>query len=161
MTLTTHIRIIQPYSVPEIHTELCRIIGAENPIVHHGPDKYSEQGAWCMRNRAGQGFLAIVDVNYGPDAPLHRNSYELDSPEEFSIDVSLDTTYGYTADNGASCSDLHAWIIQELGAWLDDRGLDWYWLNEYTGEWHHRFDDPLTELGSPERGRVLPSGVPA
>lgn len=54
--------------------------------------------------------------------------------------VNWDTSYGYRGPNGESCSTLHAFYIAALGKWCDDRGIAWKWHDEYTGEWHDRFD---------------------
>ena len=78
--------------------------------------------------------------------------------DEWSIEVHLDTAYSYRADNGAGCSDLHAYLVQQLGQWLSARGLTWYWYHEHTAAWHSS-SDPITILGNPERGR-LPIELP-
>lgn len=52
-----------------------------------------------------------------------------------TVEISIDTAYGFKGDNGESCSDRHARFIHELGLWLDTRGCEWMWKNEYTGEW--------------------------
>jgi hypothetical protein len=57
-----------------------------------------------------------------------------------AIEVTFDTAYGYRGKGGESCSDLHARLVTALGSWLDAKGLPWKWQNEYTGEWHDRFD---------------------
>lgn len=49
------------------------------------------------------------------------------------LEVSVDTAYGYWGPEGG-CGGLHAWIITELGEWLDSRGLKWSWRNEFTGD---------------------------
>ncbi|MDF9718069.1 hypothetical protein INN71_02660 [Nocardioides sp. ChNu-153] len=49
--------------------------------------------------------------------------------------VHFDTGYGYTAVNGAGCRDLHAWLVREFGAWLDDRGATWRWYDESGDGW--------------------------
>ena len=62
------------------------------------------------------------------------------------VEVSFDTAYSYRAPNGAGCGDLHAALVNALGAWCDQRGLMWWWQNEFTGEWHEGRDG-LDELG--------------
>lgn len=64
--------------------------------------------------------------------------------------VSFDTAYSYRGDNGESCSDLHARLITNLGYFLDQKGLEWQWQNEYTGEWFERFDQ-LDKFGNAHR----------
>jgi hypothetical protein len=157
MTLTTHIRIIEPYPVQDILDECNRIVGISNPKQSDEVVPHSEDGTRWLMNEPGQGFPAWFIVRYGADAPIKEDlsDWEDELPEnmpvEYSISLSFDTTYGYQADNGAGCSDLHAWIISELAPWLDERGLTWYWENEFTGEWFRgRYD--LDQLGDAERG---------
>lgn len=160
MTLTTRVAIIEPTPVREVFDECRRIIGAQDGRYTHGAAKYHDDGRFQYQNDVGQGFPALLWVYYGVDAPLmpedeseydeeDRSNYP--SPSGWSIEVCFDTTYGYRTENGAGCSDLHAWIVQELGRWLDERRLTWLWYHEYTGEWHAS-DVPITLLGDPERG---------
>lgn len=164
MTLTTRIRIIEPYHAQAVMDEACRIIGAHNPIQKHEPVNYYEDGRWEIRNEAGQGYPALVWLYYGADAPLKGFDDEPVSPQEFAIELCFDTIYGYS-ENGAGCHDLHAWIIRELAPWLDARGLTWAWCDEFTGEWFqgNRTDasqaiDGLATFGDPDKG-ALAEGV--
>lgn len=155
MTLATRMAIVEPTAFRPIFDEARRLIGAENGTYTEGP---------CgIENDWGQGFPSFVGVKYGADAPMKPDPAYADDPDErryyppvdaWSIEVWLDTAYAYCADNGAGCSDLHAWIVRELGRWLSDRGLTWYWYHEYTGEWHPS-SDPVTILGDPDRGALL------
>jgi hypothetical protein len=154
MTLATRIAIVEPTAYRPIFDEARRLIGAENGVYEEGPTG--------IENKWGQGFPSFVGVTHGGDAPLtpeydedDGKTYRYGPPvDAWSIEVRLDTAYGYQADNGAGCSDLHAWIVRELGRWLSDRGLTWYWYHEYTGEWHPS-SDPVTILGNPDRGALL------
>lgn len=67
-----------------------------------------------------------------------------------AIEVTFDTAYGYHGANGETCSQLHARLIAQLGAWLDKRDAPWKWQNEYTGEWFDGYDG-LAEFAS-DRG---------
>jgi hypothetical protein len=148
MTLATKMAIVEPTPYRPIFDEARRLIGAEHGAYEEGPNGI--ENAW------GQGFPSWVGVTHGGDAPLTPEYDEegRDGPpvDEWSIEVHLDTTYGYRADNGAGCSDLHAYIVHELGRWLDERGLTWYWYREYSGTWHR--PDEIRLLGDPERGRL-------
>jgi hypothetical protein len=161
MTLATKMLIVEPTPYRPIFDEARRLIGAENGVYEEGPNG--------IENTWGQGFPSYVGVTHGGDAPLRPDPEYADDPDErryyppvaeWSIEVRLDTTYAYRAENGAGCSDLHAWIIQQLGRWLSERGLTWYWYHEYNGEWHAA-DVPVTLLGDPERGRLSDLGVPS
>jgi hypothetical protein len=152
MTLATQILVVEPTPFRPIFDEARRLIGAENGVYEEGPTG--------IENRWGQGFPSYVGVRFGMDAPLTPDNDEDDYPvDQWSIEVNFDTTYGYQADNGAGCSDLHAYLVQQLGRWLTERGLTWYWLHEYSGEWHPS-SDPITILGDPERGRLPDIAVP-
>jgi hypothetical protein len=163
MTLTTRIAIIEPTPVREVFDECRRLIGGEQAQYRHlETSEFGPPGVSQYRNDASQGLPALLWIYYGADAPLmpddetgyaeeDRSSWP--SKDGWSIEVCFDTAYGYRADNGAGCSDLHASLVQQLGQWLTERGLTWLWFHEYTGEWHPS-TDPITILGDPERGRL-------
>lgn len=93
----------------------------------------------------GQGLGAIWEVTYGDDGPLNwpplewREDGEEPEPESLPVhfvSANLDTAYGYS-NGGAGCGDLHAFLLREIGAWLDASGADeWAWLHEERGTWH-------------------------
>jgi len=62
-----------------------------------------------------------------------------------AVEVNFDTAYGYKAANDAGCGDLHAAFIVRIGEWLDARGVDWSWYNEFTGDWHGRDVTSMTQ----------------
>jgi hypothetical protein len=69
--------------------------------------------------------------------------------------VHFDTAYGYRADsNGASCGDLHAWLVREIGAWATEQGASWRWYDESGNGWLDTRNDDLSPLGDPEVGRI-------
>jgi hypothetical protein len=169
MTLTTRIAIVEPTPVREVFDEARRLIDGENAEYRHEPATYHDDGRYSYRNLPGQELPALLWVYYGADAPLmpeDESAYPEDDRsrwpcDQWSIEVCLDTTYGYRAENGAGCSDLHAWLVRELGRWLTGQGLTWYWYHEYSGDWHPS-SDPVTILGDPERGRYrAPEAVAA
>ena len=151
MTLLTKLVIVEPTPVREVFDECRRLLGGEDAVFFHKEGGY--------HNKSGQGLPALLSVAYGVDAPLvpdpeypdERDAYP--PVDAWSIEVCLETAYAYRAPNGAGCSDLHAWLIQQIGRWLTDRGLTWCWRNEFTGEWHPS-SVATTELGNPERGRL-------
>ncbi len=110
----------------------------------------------------GQGLPALMWVDFAkPGRTLggegHEDYCESDcdgsyhDPEGY-IEIHYDTTYGYRADNGASCSDLHAWITQEIGTWLDMQGATWEWYDESGDGWGH--GPGWGTLGDPEVGAL-------
>jgi hypothetical protein len=149
MTLATHIAIIEPTPVREVFDACRRLIGGEQARYRHEDGFYAHERS--------QGLPALLHVVYGVDAPLTPQYPDEPGSEppvdEWSIEVTFDTAYGYRAKNGADCADLHAWLVQELGRWLTGRGLTWYWHHEYAGEWHPS-SDSVTLLGDPERGQL-------
>lgn len=147
MTLTTHMRIVQPTPIRPLFKHCNQLLGAVNPETEVHDDR--------MWNVPDQGFPALLHLEWGPDGKLPREDDGFEGGAEripeAAIDVSFDTMYRYRADNGATCNDLHAYLVRELGSHLDDLGLDWYWEHEYSGEWFHRFDQ-LEKLGDAEKG---------
>lgn len=158
MTLATKMIVVEPTPYRPIFDEARRLIGAENGLYDEGPNG--------IENRWGQGFPSWVGVGCGMDAPLTDDCDPEDHEgggcgypvKEWSIEVRLDTAYGYRGPHGGGCSALHAWIVRELGRWLTERGLTWYWWNEYDGTWHQGPAD-LPILGDADAGRLDHIGV--
>lgn len=165
MTLETRLRIVEPTPVRPVFDEIRRLLGAEQAKFKHGESGDKRNLAYI--NNAGQGYDAWAAVIYGPDGPLRDEAdceaedcdqYPCTNPSHLrvhqpqaSIEISVDTPYGYRAENGAGCADLHAWLVSEMGRWCDARGLTWLWFDEFRGEWHPS-TDPVTILGDPVRG---------
>jgi hypothetical protein len=132
-----------------------------------GQERSYRHGQRWIGNPGGIGLPAWLQIYYGVDGPMtHRCdkwcSTELggewgttqDQIDEHDrdvatdptangwagIEVTFDTTYSYRGENDEGCSALHARLVAQLGAWLDSRGLEWKWQNEYTGEWFDRYD---------------------
>ena len=103
-----------------------------------------------FRSTLGQGLAAILEVEYASDGPLNWPGVEYEDTEEedtsgdtvprmplHCVSVYLDTAYGYRAPTGAGCADLHAFLLREMGRWLEDAGVEeWIWHHEFTGTWH-------------------------
>lgn len=158
MTLTTAIRIVEPTAVRPVFTYARHLLGGELATFHERAAGDIWRDA-TIAHDAGQGLPALLWVHYGGDGPLHvdHEDWECEEsrhhcPPAASIEVNFDTAYGYTAENGARCVDLHAWLVREMGEWLDSRGLTWWWHDEMAGEWH-RGEEGLAELGAAEKGR--------
>lgn len=140
--------------------------------------EHATTGEWG--NRIGQGLPAILKVIYGADGPIPVDRYDCEAEHEwcecppggahrvdelrqfepFTIEVWLDTAYGYRADNGAGCGDLHAYMIASAAAWLAGQpgspGV--VWTNGETGITSDTLDR-LHELGDPVKGCPLPIKV--
>lgn len=52
------------------------------------------------------------------------------------LEISFDTAYSYSDEQGRGCGDLHASLVAQLGQWLAERNVRWLWQNEFTGEVH-------------------------
>jgi hypothetical protein len=161
MTLTTRIAIIEPTPVRPVFDECRRLLDGEDVPFMHGPSSH-RTGVAEYRNAPGQGLHALLWVSYGADAPMAPDPRYADDPDErryyppvstWSVEVAFDTAYGYHSDRGGSCSDLHARLILQLGRWLSERGLTWYWYDEFRGEWHAS-SIPVQVLGDPTLGAL-------
>jgi hypothetical protein len=116
-----------------------------------------------IANPGGIGLQAWLWINYGADGPMVTEPDDPNDQDEVeyiagnpakngwgAIEVTFDTAYGYRSDDGENCSQLHARLITQLGAWLDERALPWKWQNEYTGEWFDRYDGLAEFVGAHE-----------
>lgn len=166
MTLNTSIAIHEPMPAEDVY-QFCRaLLGTPEHVVPIRSDSEFRQ-CRSIGHPIGIGLPALLDVYYGGDGPLGPwkgdEDEDADSQEyarnDYSrngwaaIEVTFDTAYSYREPNGAGCSDLHAWLVTQLGRWLDERGKTWKWENEFTGEWHDRFDG-LEEFGNAEVGAL-------
>jgi hypothetical protein len=166
MTLSTYLAATVTEDVARVAEELYQVnremLGtpdAVEPI--RGPEEYDGPGVRRIDHRPGIGLPAWLLMNYRaegskaipftPDSDWEYEGDELEEERRYherdpwrngtaSIQVNWDTAYSYRGPHGESCSDLHALYIEHVGRWLDERGIDWHWKNEYTGEWHHGRD---------------------
>jgi len=158
MTLDTRMYVHDPIDHKALFDHCNTLIGAVSPVSTDSQDETWRKGEsfvepgnpWSIRNRLGQGFCALLDISYRPNAPLRTDEQAAEHDDEICdedcggdwhppacwIEVSLDTAYGYRGDNGEGCGDLHARLVGELGLWLDGQGIGWSWMNEFTGEVH-------------------------
>lgn len=138
------------------------------------PSDMNTCGVWG--NRIGQGLPAILDVEYGADGPLSVEYYDCEAEPEWCscadgaphevdrlrafeplcVKVWFDTTYGYKADNGARCGDLHAHLVATVATWLADQpgAPGFVWSNGETDITSDTLDR-LHELGDPVKGCPL------
>lgn len=167
MTLNTTIAIHEPMPVEDVYAFCRTLLGTPDDIK---PTRHDSDYRRCksIGHPMGVGLPALLDIYYGADGPLGawRGDEDETDPESLayfaedferngwsSIVVTFDTGYAYREPNGAGCSDLHAWLVTQLGRWLDERGKTWKWENEFTGEWHDRFEG-LDDFGNVEVGAI-------
>jgi len=171
MTLSTDLVIadpIEPRKVFDYALSLLKRGVTFEPTWH-----YDEPGKWhadegSFVTTCGQGLPAWLFVHHAVDGPMRRYSdeeiveWQEDDPtwqppdlNEHCVRVNVDTAYSWHGPGGrGGCSDLHAWFVSEMWAWLTDHGISrMMWSNEYTGEW---FTDiaSILELGNPVLGAL-------
>jgi hypothetical protein len=148
MTLSTYIRVLDPTAARPVFDYGRELLGCtdENPWFER-----DREDARVICNRIGQGLPSMLIVKYGHDGPLPADEDE--GLPAASLSINFDTAYGYRGPQGSECDDLHAWLVREMGKWLDARGLRWMWNNEYTGEWFTGADG-LDDFGDAARGAL-------
>lgn len=177
MTLHTRVLVTSPGIDPrETFIQMRRIIGAseqysawESPQLD-SDNEYRRTMDPGFHMDMGQGLPALMWVDHwnGALSPAHEHDqwclrWDDNGPVEGSepectpeprgfIEINYDTAYGYRAENNASCSDLHAWITREIGAWLDAQGATWEWYDECGDGWDHGHG--WGTLGDPEVGAL-------
>lgn len=119
---------------------MARIIGADKEFIYKCKPEGSYGGPeyWAL---AGQGLPALVWVEERLGG---------------AIEVNFDTAYGYKAENGAGCSDLHAFLIYDLVKMYGDFAT-MFWYDEFNGIWHdvgtkQEFFVELASVYPPEPG---------
>lgn len=142
MTLTTHLRVVDPLVPADVFTYCRNLIGAYDGEVAYRHD--TNHGWSRYRNLPGQGMPAILTVAYCDDGPLPDFAGTPFEAPAGAIEVMFDTGYGYRDEYG-ECDDLHRRLTTQLGQWLDDQGTDWWCQDEYDGAWHRRTPCPLAD----------------
>lgn len=143
MTLATSIHITTPCAEQFAQLAFLKareIIGipAEHPFKLSDKGLGWEDGEWI--GSTPDGFCSALDVSHNRGLLLTPADYgegpSTDPPAY--VDIRLDTAYGYRGPDGERCDAIHDRIVVALGTWLDEQGADWWAMNEYNGEWHHR-----------------------
>lgn len=164
MTLHTRIAVTTPgIDLREAFDMARGLIGAgDEHTSFELPDPLSDNPWRRERERSlhmdmGQGLPALMWVTEGDGVaePCDPEWCEADcdrryhNPAHHTM-IHFDTAYGYTEPNGASCSDLHAWLVREVGKWLTERGATWEWYDECGDGWAH--GPGWGTLGDPDVG---------
>jgi hypothetical protein len=148
MTLSTYVRVLDPTAVRPVFDYGRELLACTDD----NPWKVEDGGdGKAMLNVIGQGLPSMLIVQYGHDGPLPADEDE--GLPAASLSINFDTAYGYKGPQGSGCRDLHAWLVREMGKWLDARGLRWMWQNEFTGDWFTGTDG-LDDLGDADRGAL-------
>lgn len=144
MTLGTYIRIDQPVPVKPLLDHLTVLVGGDPATA----ERVEKPG--MIANRLGQGFAAIVDIDYGLDGPLQLEY--LDVPDKWTVEhdepftpapaaiiqVDLDTAYGYRDEHGRGCVELHRDLISATAEWVRERAPSarvWAYLDIESDWW--------------------------
>ena len=145
------------------HFEATRTGQKDARGVEVGERRWVPDGTRELGNEVGQGFAAWFWIDYRPDGWLHPTPVYYDEhydetyePVEWAedgepptlhesnpamcVELNFDTAYGYKHPTGYGCGTLHAIYIARLGAWFDERRIEWCWYNEFTDEWHDGYD---------------------
>lgn len=159
MTLNTEVAIQGEVDRRDVFNEVRRLLGAEAATFTDKEPGWADNGHRTLSNDPGQGFPAWLWIHYNPGGP-YRTQEQAEAHDDCEddcdgswhspacwLELHLDTTYGYS-EGGYGCGDLHAAIVYKLGQWLDERGVEWGWQNEFTGDWHFGDEryDRLTDL---------------
>lgn len=166
MTLHTRVVVTTPdVDMRETFDRMRELIGATDEYTWFESPELDSDNEWRRTMKpgfhmdVGQGLPALMWVEQGTgEAEGHDPEWCEDDcdgayhdPAHW-VEINFDTGYAYCADNGASCSDLHAWLVQEIGAWLTDQGAEWQWYDESGEGWNH--GPGWGTLGDPEIGRL-------
>lgn len=137
MTLDTKLYVQGNVDPMEVHRKVEELLGIPETAIRR-----AEDGEIC--NAPGQGFDAWVITYHGNGSEVPAQEHDewcmenCDATHQpaYWVKVSMDTTYGYRGKSGEDCSTLHARTLVELGWWLNERGVDLIWQNEYAGTYH-------------------------
>lgn len=159
MTLATRIAATAPVENPRAVFDYARhLIGADDTYTFRTlPDPEEDfsfdrqvNPRWQMA--LGQGLPALMDVEHNNGQPLplgEDHTHDLAESDSESndlayqpvayVEITFDTAYGYSAPNGASCGDLHAWLVQEMGKYFDSLNVSWTWFDESGWGWREQW----------------------
>lgn len=150
MTLTTAVFVRDEIDRRDVFAEMNRLIGGTGGRWSESESTWSP-GVWSIGNDVGQGFCALMWIEFKPDLPLRTEdesrAHDVDCDDDCDgsgfahyppcwLELRLDTTYSYRGPQGEGCGALHAKLLAQIGRWLDARGVSWGWQNEFSGERH-------------------------
>lgn len=134
MTLTTHVRFLDPIDPRDVWAMAQEMVGVPDGFqfkhfsagqVIFGSLTYDNAGYRAM---AGQGAGALIDLEYGPEGSLMRDDPELTWPEAY-VELCFDTPYGAQVDH-------RPWIAQCI-TWAALRSVRaLWWQGECCEKWH-------------------------
>jgi hypothetical protein len=103
-------------------------------LLTHDCDKFcARRVGWAEWDLPQERYWVSAEDVAEHDADVVANPRECGWAD---VEISIDTTYSFMNDRGESCSQRHARFIHELGEWLDERGCEWAWQNEYQCQWY-------------------------
>lgn len=149
MTMTTSVRINAPINPTRALDWITEQVGGDpaTALRYDARDSYRDDGTKRIGNQIGQGFKALCDVTFHPDGPLPTRTecHEDDEPDwpAAIIEVSFDTAYGYSDEQGRRCGDLHTDILVALRSWLEEQGVTdaWWFAGEYDIDGYQPISD--------------------
>jgi hypothetical protein len=144
MTLSTHVYLLTEADPADVFMKCRDLLGATD--AHPWADHTAGDDEHWLGNSVGIGLPALLSVHYREGA-MRQSENEAHGPEWCDEDctfqhdpahwiyVDFDTAYSYVDAQGG-CGALHARLLFDLGGWLDERGIQWAWRNEFTGDVH-------------------------
>lgn len=144
MTLSTDVYIHNEIDGNEVFTYCQGLVGST-------PDTRIRETDVYIGNEMDQGLCALLSVDRKTGAAAQPEAETCDQSCDddcsgthhdpaYWVRVNFDTAYGYTGEKGENCTQLHADLIVQLGAWLDERKVSWSWRDEYTGTVYQRYE---------------------
>ncbi|MET9265285.1 hypothetical protein [Amycolatopsis sp. NPDC004079] len=140
---------------------------AENPLLLHRRGRLANPLYWD--------FPATLSIGYGIDGPMteiapegasaqHRRSLAADPVSNgwAWAEVLFQPFVGWPEISpGAPGDDLGAWLVRELGRWLDGKGLPWQWEARGASVYlpYSRDTANLAALGNADADAVTPETV--
>ena len=134
MTMTTHVRFLDPVDPRLVWEQAKRIVNAPEPfeVDHISAGQPSFEGAgWInenaeLRAHPGQGADALIWLEYGPEGSLLNDSeYEKDRPPAAFVEVCFDQPYSLAsyAEHDGFARQLF-WCPGYTGRLMQYRGED-------------------------------------
>lgn len=145
MTLHTRIAVTSPDVDPDQAFRYARhLLGAQEHT--YSTQRYGSSG-WMMNPDQQLPALMWVEHHHGKKLPLFEDqTHDVNTGDEWSYQpatytmIHFDTGYFYSGWNGAACGDLHAWLVREIGQWLDHQNAPWTWQDESGDGWVEEWD---------------------